>query len=169
MNTISIIRAFIGNPIFKDATPETRAKYDALNERLRDIPNVQYAYLYADKVVVHFAEGKRTFKYPKDGVTSDWLYMKIALLSRKVGEDKAWKNLPLSVQRFCKQAKELQKDGGVVTLENEEYIVRYGNFESRMTITRYTSNIVTEFMDKLCDETLELQRLKRLAEKHGLL
>lgn len=170
MNTISIIKAFIGNPLFKDATPETRSEYDALNERLREIPNVQYVCLYADKVVAHFNEGKRTFKYPKDDVTPDWLHMKIAMLSGKIRNDLEWKGVPLSVERFCKQATELCRKGGTVNYENGEYVLRWRNYTARWgaptTDSRYS--VAIGVLEALRTESAELERLRVLAQKHGL-
>lgn len=168
---MKILYAMRGNPIFVDASPESRAKYTKTNDRLADtVPNVQSVILNSASVKVTFTEGTRVIKYPKSGATPEWLVTKVSTLSEQVRKKYLWSKLPLVVQRFCKQAEELQRKGGTVTREGSEYVVRYGeSFTSRMIITMYTSNIVTEFMDKLCAETLELQRLKRLAEKYGLL
>nr|DAO36650.1 MAG TPA: hypothetical protein [Caudoviricetes sp.] len=168
---MKILYAMRGNPIFVDASPESRAEYTKTNDRLAvTIPNVQSVILNSASVKVTFTEGTRVIKYPKSGATLEWLVTKVGTLGEQVKEKYLWSKLPLSVQRFCKQAETLQREGGTVTREGSEYVVRYGeSFTSRMVITMYTSNIVTEFMDKLCAETSELQRLKRLAEKYGLL
>lgn len=167
MSTFSTIRAFIGNPLF---TQENKAEYDALNVRLQYIPNFQYVYLYYDKVVVHFKEGKKTFKYPTKGVTTDWLYNKIATLGVSTQKKYEWRSVPLSVERFCKQAKELCRKGGTMNYEKGEYVLRWQNYTARWMPRRDVplTNPVIKCLSVLCAETAELERLRTLAQKHGL-
>lgn len=167
MSTFSIIRAFIGNPIF---TQENKAEYDALNERLRKLSNVNYLYLYADKVEVHYKEGKKTFKYPKSVVSVDWLYDKIETFGVSIQKKYEWRSVPLSVERFCKQAKELCRKGGTMNYENGEYVLRWRSYTARWMPGRDVplTNPAMNCLSSLCAETAELERLRALAQKHGL-
>lgn len=163
-----VLRAMKGNPIFKVNTPEEYTRFNALEKLIKDnIPSVIECCLYPSDIKIKYTEGSRTIKYPKNP-TIEWLFDKILTLSVSVKEKYVWSKVPVSVQRFCKQAKELQQKGGTVTLENKEYVVRYFKFTGRLGVTKHISNVVIEFMDKLCADTSELQRLHVLAEKHGI-
>lgn len=74
-----------GNPIFVDASPESRAEYTKTNDRLDvTIPNVQSVILNSASVKVTFAEGTRVIKYPKPGATPERLVTKVSTLGEQV-------------------------------------------------------------------------------------
>lgn len=126
-------------------------------------------------------DGSKTYQYPKEP-TIDWLLQEMANAISQA----AWKKCGRSDQpsgtmekvprvfiNIIKQWDELVDKGATITTEDGGYCLKYGNYSSFVTQSRFGPAFnrypaVADRLDALYQRAQEAARLRALAKTHGL-
>ena len=184
-----MVIAKIGNPIIPDTSDASRAQYEylkkisyeygvdvvlfpakgtqAYNDWYTNFPRVARS-----GIKIETRNGSKTFPYPKEP-TFDWLLQKMKNAGLLISNTAQWKKVPRAFINIIKQWSELVDKGATITMEDGGYCLRYGNYSSFVTQSRFGPAYnrypaVADRLDTLYQKAQETARLRRLAETHGL-
>ena len=120
-----------GNPILlTDTTEIDRTLYAYLREYVDNAGGIDEIILGEHRLVTKRGGDFIPSPYPKNANMA-WVFERIDSFNSMLSRARAYKGLK-RVKEFLKLAEKLVKDGGSVTVEFDDVVIRYGTFTGRM-------------------------------------
>lgn len=159
----------LGNPILRSATdPQDVRSYQALRKYLHTLKNIEVVGLLPQTLTIKGLKMKRSIKYPKNAGL-EWVFDKVKEFDDSATYESQVKRCAKRIKPFLRLADDLLDDGATAQFIDDDFVVRLRTYEGRAHNVSKLPQAARDKMQQLIDKSNETQRLKALAEKHGVL